>query len=27
VTSRNPGDLVLFNRAIIEKLAAQGAPV
>ena len=27
VTSRNPGDLVLFNRAILEKLAAQSAPV
>ena len=27
VTSRNPGDLILFNRAIIEKLAAQNAPV
>jgi protease I len=27
VTSRNPGDLILFNRAIIEKLAAQSAPV
>lgn len=26
VTSRNPGDLVLFNRAIVEKLAAQGQP-
>jgi deglycase len=27
VTSRNPNDLTLFNRAIIEKLAAQAAPV
>ena len=27
VTSRNPGDIPLFNRAIIEKLAAQNAPV
>ena len=27
VTSRNPGDLILFNRAILEKLAAQNAPV
>ena len=27
VTSRNPGDLLLFNRAIIEKLAVQNAPV
>jgi protease I len=27
VTSRNPGDLTLFNRAIIEKLATQAAPV
>jgi protease I len=27
VTSRNPGDIPLFNRAMIEKLAAQNAPV
>jgi protease I len=26
VTSRNPHDLMLFNRAILEKLAAAGAP-
>ena len=27
VTSRNPADLILFNRAIVEKLAAQNQPV
>jgi protease I len=27
VTSRNPGDLILFNRAIVEKLAQSGAAV